>query len=304
MEAKNTQQDTLTVDGEVFSHVKTRVYTPVSIYKGNNTFLRIAPAELIEPELELHKKLIEFGFPVAQILAEGDTDGRRYYIEVSLGDKLLGPIFAEDEAERGTVSDAHFQSYVLLAQKFAEAQLKTAENRDVTDEFLNGIHLEILLKELPQLSGEIMSAISKLKQRVSALPGVVSHGDLNPYNLFETGVIDFGSSFHAPAGYDLIVNLYHTYNFPSGDKAEKNVRRYSFTMEQRALYLSAMDALYKEHELPEVSSFRNDFIFARTIWSVVQMDHYPELQSWRYKQFERVLQAYLRGEDLAELVTV
>lgn len=76
-----------------YQHIKTREYTPVSVYKGAGEFLRIGPEGLIVPELNLHKKLLGYGFPVPGIVAEGEKDGKTYYIEQSLGDELLGDIF-------------------------------------------------------------------------------------------------------------------------------------------------------------------------------------------------------------------
>ena len=54
---------------------KTRDYTPVSIYKGSGEFLRIGPKDVITPELNLHKKLLDYGFPIPAIIAEGEKDG-------------------------------------------------------------------------------------------------------------------------------------------------------------------------------------------------------------------------------------
>ena len=267
-----------------------------------DSFLRIGPKELISPELELHRKLLTYGFPVPQITSEGIKDGRQYYIENSVGDTLLGTVFAEDSKKGEGVSREHFSDLVSLTSIFAEAQLKTLESREAFNEFYKGIHVDVLEEELPELKDTIRLAVEKLQKGTASLPTVLSHGDLNPHNLFKKGVIDFGSSFHAPAGYDLITNLYHIYNFPA-DSSHENARRYDFTAEQRAEYLSTMDKIYEKHHLPKVSDFLNHFIFARAIWSAVKMDHYPKLQAWRYEQFKKILDTYISGGDLAELVT-
>ena len=78
----------LTIEGRVFEHVKTRDYTPVSIFKSDEIFLRIGPKELLEEEINFHRTLIKFGFHVPNILSEGNLKNEHYYMESSLGEVL------------------------------------------------------------------------------------------------------------------------------------------------------------------------------------------------------------------------
>lgn len=282
------------IDGKTYSYIKTREYTPVSIYRNENEFLRIGPKDIIAEELTLHKKLLEFGFPVPQILSEGEKDDFYYYIETLLGDTLLGDVFWEDAKKNGIVTDENFQKLLVLVEKFVRAQLKTAEKVGAFESFYLGLHVDYILEELPYLQEKILAGFEKLKERVSIFPAVMTHGDFNPYNLFEAGVIDFGNSFVAPAGYDIVTNAYHSFLFPKDGEFEV-MRRYEFSDEQLKAYFSLVDQIYIENDLPKVSDFVEDFIFARTIWSAVRMQRWPKIQSWRHEKLEKILERYLLG---------
>lgn len=296
-----SSQKYMEIDGKSFVHIKTREYTPVSVYQNENLFLRIGPKDLILPELSLHKNLLRFNFPVPEIISEGEKDGKYYYIETSLGQTLLGDIFWEDCKRLGFISDDNFKKLLLLTEKFARAQIKTAKNNHGYESFYHGVHVDYLIDELPYLQEKIIVAFEKVKERLSDLPTVLTHGDFNAYNLFEKGVIDFGNSFEAPAGYDLIGNIFHTYLFPKGRDFE-STRRYDFSLEQVNEYFALLDNIFLENNFPKISDFKNEFIFCRTIWSAVRMQRYPKIQEWRYKKFEKILESYLSNKDVANIL--
>lgn len=85
-----TNMTSLSIGDEVFPHVKTRLYTPVNIYGNSHSFVRVGPEEIIKRELGAHKRLLEFGFQVAQILDVGEIPEGCYYREESLGERILG----------------------------------------------------------------------------------------------------------------------------------------------------------------------------------------------------------------------
>ncbi len=302
MEEKEQPED-LELNGNVYTHVRTRVYTPVSVYKNDDSYVRIGPPELILPELTLHKRLLQFGFPIPALLMEGELDGLKYYIETSLGDWLLGRIFIEDILTSGAVSNAHFDRCLALTLEFVEAQLKMPTARNQFEDFVEGTHIEVARSELPKLSLLIDDVLFKLQKNLEKIPFVLSHGDLNPFNMVEGGVIDFGSSFNAPIGYDAYVNLYHTYNFPA-DTTHPNSRKYDFTKEQKNRYLEAIAHVYERQGMDYIPLHIDDFIMARNFWSTVKMGHYPELQKWRYMQFERLSNIYLSGGNLADSIVL
>lgn len=289
------------IQDQTYTHVKTRFYTPFSIYKHQDTFLRIGPPDIVMPELSLHKKLLDFNFPVPEILAQGQQDDQYYYIEKSLGETLLGEAFWVDYQKTSTVSDDNFQKLLSISTRFATSQLKTVNQKISPVDFYIGIHMDYIQAELPHLKDKVLLAFAKATKKLSALPVVFTHGDFNAYNLFATGVIDFGNSFESPFGYDLICAIFHTYSFPKQGDYE-NTRRSEFTKEQMDQYFSQMDQFFYNNNLPKLSNFINDFIFARSIWSAVRMHDDPKLQSWRYGKFEKVLDCYLSDGDVANLM--
>lgn len=290
------------INGEIYSHVKTREYEPVSIYRNKDSFLRIGPKDLVFSELNLHKKLIQFDFPVPKIIAEGEIDGRYYYIETSLGEHLLGDIFWKDYKESASVvSESNVKKLVYITGQFARAQIKTGNHNNSLESFYYGAHVDYMIEELPFLKERILEAFEKVKTRISSLPSVLTHGDLNVYNIFEKGIIDFGSSFESPIGYDLVSNIFQTYFFPKNGDFE-SIRRYEFSEEQISDYFFEMDAIYAENNLPKLSEYANDFLFTRAIWSAVRMEKYPKLQAWRYEKFEKMLNAYVADEGLDDSI--
>lgn len=284
--------ENLIIGGKLYSFVKTRAYAPVSVYRHENEFLRIGPENILTKEIALSKKLLEFGFPIPQILSEGEKNGQYYFTETSLGDTLLGDIFWKDAREKGFVSDENFQKLLVLIEKFTRAQMKTAESGNAFESFYLGIHVEYIIEELPHLEEKITAGFEKLKARTALLPIVMTHGDFNPYNLFEAGVIDFESMFEAPVGYDIICAIYHTFLFPNGIDFE-SARRYEFSADQIAKYIALVDKISVENNVPKVSDFSADFIFARMIWSAVRMHRMPKVQQWRYEKLEKILDSYL-----------
>jgi len=292
---------TIEIGGKVYKHIKTREYAPVAIYKCGSEFLRIAPKEVLTPEFTLHKKILSYGFPVPNILAEGELDGMLYYTEQSLGDKLLGDLFWEDCKQGGEISNLNFEYFLDISEKFASAQLITVTGDKDDEGFYMGIHVNYVVEELPELEADIIAAFEMLKERTGALPTVLTHGDLNAYNMLKSGVIDFGSVHTAPAGYDLVGNIYHTYNFPKVGDYE-SMRRYDFTQDQINEYLKAIDAIYIQAGFPRLSEFNNDFIFAKAIWSTARMQRNPKLQKWRHDRFKKILIDYRNGQSLVPII--
>ncbi len=134
------------------------------------------------------------------------------------------------------------------------------------------------------------------------LPYVLTHGDFNPYNILEGGVIDFGSAFHGPAGYDIVTNMYHLYHFPKEGSYEMK-RCFDFSERQRKIYFEEMNAIYRKADLLKPTDFINDFIFCRTVWATVRMEQTPKIQKWRYNRFKKILSTYLEDGSLTEIIT-
>ncbi|MES2930764.1 MAG: phosphotransferase [Patescibacteria group bacterium] len=216
------------------------------------------------------------GFPVAEVLEEGDLDGMHYFVESSLGEEKIGKIFAEDMLQSGSITDASFAIFLSVVEKFANAQLNTqTENKDFGT-FASGIHLDILCNELPQYSDKIRTIFSDIKGRLSVFPFVLTHGDFNPSNTYPAGVIDFEDSFYGPFGYDIVGSIVHIDYFPSSQEYEY-FGKYRFTNEQKQKYLSLLDSISQQAGLPKLSEFEKDFEFCRAVWLLVRMGKWPKL---------------------------
>jgi len=292
----------LIIEGKTYNFVKKRNHMPVSIYKSSTDYLRIGPKELIVKEIEYQKNLLGFGFPVPKITKEGEHQEQYYFIEPSLGERHFSQIFKANLSDAKTVSDTDFSVFLALIKKYAEAQLKTVtSNKFIPTEFEGMIKYDVITKELPTLEKSTTEAMRKAEEHIATLPIVLTHGDFNPHNILEEGVIDWERASYAPLGYDLVTNISQIFFFPlSGDF--EFIGGYKYSKDQIEHYWKEMDALYAANGFPKISDYANDFIFCRTIWSVVRMDRWPKIQQWRYHQYEEVLKGYLNGGNLTDFL--
>lgn len=291
------------INGQKYSLVKKRPHGSVSIYAGAKGYLRIGDTIDITPELRFHKKLLRYGFPIAQILEEGIFDGKSYYVEDTLGEEVLGMSFASDIQQTGVISKAHFSTYLELTRLFLQAQLHTTDFSHDEESFFEGVHFQYLISELPHLKDKIMQAFTLVKERVFTLPSVLTHGDLGPFNYCDKGIIDFGSNFFAPVGYDIVCSFYHTYNFPVQDANNYELFRvFDFTDDQRTEYFQTMNSVFVENRLPSIYQFLDDFAFCRTIWATTRMHKDPKIQKWRYDRFNPLLEAYIKRQPIIPLL--
>ncbi len=274
----------LTIEGKKFTFVVLQRQGETAVYYADNEYLRIGKPEHVKKDLDLHKKMEAFGFPVAPLIAEGELGGMYYFIESSLGDKHLGKLFAHDVEEIGVISEDSFDVFLSVTERFAKAQLKTATNVQSFDEFAEGFQLPIIKKELPAYADAIERRFAGVVERLSRVPFVITHGDYNPNNVYANGVIDLEDSFYAPMGYDLVTAVVHIDYFPDSD-AYEYFARYRFTDAQRKQYYERMDGIMHDAGLPSISPHADDFEFARAVWSSVNMAEWPKIQSWRYERF-------------------
>lgn len=292
------KKQTIKINNKIFEHIKTREYMPVSIYKNKDVFLKIGAKDLIQKELRTQKNLFGFGFPVAEVIQEGVSgENNYYYIEKSLGNDLFSHIFSKEYENTGIVSENSFGDLLSLVEKFSIAQIKTGEKDQFPENFYLGMSVNYMLEELPELKGDFIKAFKKTGERFSVFPFVITHGDFNPHNLFKNGVIDFEKTFFAPAGYDLVVNIFHVFLFPEKGDFEM-LRKYEFSREQIEHYLAFVDKIYTENKLPKPSEFINEFMFCRLMWSAARMHKFPKIQKWRYDLLKKVLNDYLNDRDI------
>ena len=291
----------LIINNQTFEYIKTRMYVPVSVYKGEDCFLRIGPKDLISEEISKQKKLIEFGFPIAEILSEGEFENQYYFIEKSLGDEILGDIFWNEMERIGNISSEHFDGFLKITSKFGEAQLNTIQNGEEWESFKESILLNYTLEEFPDLKDNLIKAVEKAQIRLRGIPYVISHGDFNAYNLFWDGVIDMEGIFKAPIGYDLVGNIIHTFLFPNEDGLER-MRRYTFSTEQIEKYFQTINQLYRDFGVIEPKLIINDLLFLKMIWSAARMGSMPKLQKWRGKLLDKIIKNYLEDKSVIEIL--
>ena len=178
----------------------------VRIYSDDTGFVRVGPAGIIDANLRIHKHLEAEGFPVPRILREGNIGDEKYFIEESLGIKILRLQFADELRESGRISRQSFEAFLKVVEKFLVAQAKTIGPKD-EGAFLAGMHVARLCEELPAYASKIRARASDSLGSLSEFPFVLSHGDFSPSNLFPKGIIDFEDSLSAPFGYDAVCAL-------------------------------------------------------------------------------------------------
>ena len=278
-------QEELTIGGGLFQLVTSQRDGESAVYRSEDgsRYLRIGKTERIRKDLELHKQMEAAGFPVATLVGEGETGGKHYFIESSLGEGRLGDLFGDDVSRDGAIAEEHFSKFLSVVERFGRAQLTTVVPPDF-DEFARGIHLDWLSAELPEYEKAIGKRFQEAVERLSIFPFVLTHGDFNPMNLYSEGVIDLEDSFRGPFGYDIMTALVHIGYFP--DSAEyEYFSRYRFTPKQADRYRAMADTLSQQAGFPPLSRFEADFDFCRGAWSLVRMHKWPKLQEFRYNLF-------------------
>ena len=273
----------------------------MSVYRLGDEYLRTGGRAEISKELEYHRRFQSIGVPVPQILQVELDDDPPFYTETSVGQRSLAKVFADEWKANQEVSSGSFDKMVELLSRFAEAQLKSAGETNELD-FRSGIEIEALKTERPEIGDSLDRAFDKICERTARFPVVLTHGDLNPYNFFDTAIIDFETVFSAPAGYDIITACFHTYNFPIGLGFELT-RRHEFTQEQIRAFVGKIDKIYTAREVPALSTVIDDFIVARAIWAAAHLTHLPILRQWRYARVLKILADYLAGKSILKTVT-
>lgn len=277
------------VGDESFEFVVNQRNGQSAVYKSADTYLRIGDPGRIKTDLALHKQMVAAGFPLARVISEGSLGDRAYFIESSLGDKCMGNLFAKDIEKTGSVTQENFDAFLRVTEQFARAQLTTGSSTRDYAEFADGIHLDELCDELPEQAPKIRSIFDAAKQKIAALPFVITHGDFNPNNLYPDGVIDLEDSFHAPFGHDLVGAFSHIDYFPDSSDYEFHAT-YRFSADQQRQYFELLDRICMETSLPPLSECKSDFDFTRAVWLLVRMHKWPKIQKFRYDLFaERFL---------------
>ncbi len=287
MAYKNKREDPsgrplmIELEGRSFNFVTMRRGDQLAIYKGDGEFARIGQPKSIFADVSFHKQMLKSGFPVAPIITEGEKDGQAYFIEKSLGERHFGDIFTDEFQVNGKISDTSFESFLSIVERFARAQLTTESKLKDADEFAQGIHLDEVCDEFPELADRLRARYRIAEKKTTSLPFVMTHGDFNPHNIYPLGVIDFEHAHHGPYGYDLVSAIMHIDYFPDS-KAYEYSAGYRFTSSQKKKYFERLNAISQGAKLTPLSQYEDDFYFCRAIWMLAKLAHVPLLQKFRY----------------------
>lgn len=276
---------TVVINGKIFRFVKRSRRGDVAVYTSGDLYARVGEREVVEGMLDLHKKFNVFSFPVPEIVGQGEIAGQGYFLEKSLGEKCFSFLFQDDIEKSGGVSPELFEKFISIAEKFARAQLRSALSGKDSFSITALVRPEDLAEELPEFGGKILKLYGEALEKVKIFPNVLTHGDFCSHNLFPSGVIDFEEVYYAPAGYDIVTNIFHNKYFPAGRDYEY-YRLYKISGEQESLYYRRLDSLYLAHGLPELSKYRKHFEYLRAIWLTRRNGGAPKLQAWRYELFK------------------
>jgi Ser/Thr protein kinase RdoA (MazF antagonist) len=246
-----------------------------AVYRGEGEYLRIGETRAIERDLALHRAMEKARFPVPSILSDGEMQGKRYFVESSAGTHSFRAIFQEDVDAHRTIKDEHFDAFVAVMKKLHAAQKKNAKGKWSTQEFAEGIRLPELCKELPVHADAIRNRFDAAVKRLETLPRALTHGDCNPANIYERGVIDLEDSFYGPLGYDVASALV-TIEWSPELRSYEFFAQYRFSEAQKAAYKKSFRSIAPHFE---------DFAFCRAAWLSTGMGAWPRIQQWRFEKF-------------------
>jgi hypothetical protein len=106
--------DTLVVQGSPYAKIADR-REGGAVYRlaeaARDRILRLGTPDALDPEIVMARRLHTQGFPAAELLADGMTDGWRYSIERFLGEERFGDIFARETARDGDISHESFEEF-------------------------------------------------------------------------------------------------------------------------------------------------------------------------------------------------
>lgn len=267
-------QEMLIIDGRSFELLGMQ-RGGAAVYRGKGDYLRIGPKESIEHDLALHREMEKARFPVPAILMDGEAQGQRYFVESSAGSRSFRAVFQDDIDAHSVIAEDHFDAFVGLVKKLHDAQKKHAKGPWDREEFAAGIRLSELCKELPVHAEAIRKRFDTAMKRLSSLPRALTHGDCNPANMYERGIIDLEDSFYGPLGYDAASAL-ETIEWSPELRSYEFFAQYRFSDAQKSAYKKTFRAIAKHFA---------DFAFCRAVWLCSGMGEWPRIQQWRFEKF-------------------
>ena len=304
MDASENEQS-ISIGGKVFFYLKNRLNGgKVFVNPGKSDYLRTASPTEIANEVALTKTLCARGFPVPEVIAIGTLEsGMAYYIERSIGDRVFGDIFREETKSNGRVSDESFDEFVSVTKKYCDAQFDPKNLVPADRAALAGVtEIENVMRNnppSPAIAKMFAEAHTKACERVMSLPWGYIQYDFNSFNVLRGGVIDFEFAGLGPVGYDALTSTHFGRMWP------KNRVAYVITDDQIARYVNEVDKVAVAKGLPTISSYTNDFLLLKAIWSTSKekaSESNPgsnaDFWEWRTKMRDWCIRRYLNSEKI------
>ena len=243
-----------------------------SVYRSpdSSLYLRTGEESAVRQEAEFGRKTWQNGFPVPEVTEIGQLPGGLgYFIEASVGTDNFGDLLGCEYAATGSISDKTFADFCKISLQFLAAQLKPSCRQSGPSQLRDGIQLENVRQQNPDVAGLLEQAVTKAEARTKTLPLVLTHGDLSPFNILPGGVIDFELRFVAPAGLDAVTSIafQRLWDHPKPD-GTGTMRLWDFNRQQVTDFLSQADALFAAQDLPVLSGYFDDFLMLKAIWAL------------------------------------
>lgn len=275
----------LSLAGQTFERVCVR-RTGVAVYRGERSYLRIGPG--LVAELDLHKTLLSFGFPVAGILIEGVHEGVPYFVEESLGAQTQGDRFEAELDAGGEITAEGFAEFMAVVERQSRAQLSMPTRSVSVSEFGRLTGADRAARRLPDLAARILDAFHAAVANLREFPGTLVHGDLHAFNICARGVIDLEGSGWGIAGYDVVTAAYLS---ALGDLRD---RRW-FTSQQTESYVAMIDRVFASHGIAPPSTRLDEFLLCRTIALCSQQHPNVEVSRCRDEALRTMLDRFEAG---------
>lgn len=294
----DTTTDSIVLKGETFTLVRRRQNGSAVYANSERTdYLRLGQKQEIERELKVRRDLLANGFPIADCLAEGDLDGKSYWVEASLGKYHFGDLFFQDIREYGSIREETFNDFLVVLKRFRDAQERTIT--------LNSVNVGAL-RELVDFNGLSKDSALRLELLAPAwekmlgifekMPSCLTHGDLLPNNVFHLGVIDFEGTQTGVVGYDIVSALTKSFWFPKEEGYEQR-RKYWFSKAQIDSFQDALFVYSTQEHRWDLSQFSDELFLLRGLWWTSRNDKWPKIQRWRFERMSELLKIYLNSNQ-------
>ena len=295
----------ISIEGKIFVFIKDRILGgKVYASQDKSEYLRTANMADVADEANLIKDLYERGFPVPKVLATGTLEkGIAYYVESSIGERTFGDIFMDETEAQGRVSEESFDAFVRVMKRYSAAQFhprnRVSHDRDALASVVALDNVQRNNPPSPDMRSMFAEAFEKASDRLMALPWGYVQADLAAFNILHDGIIDFEFAGFGPVGYDVLTNVHFGRMWPQADVA------FVITDDQIERYTAEIDGIALDMDLPAISSFANEFLVLKAIWSSgkdTESEEDPgshaEFWEWRVKMRDWCIRQYLNGEKI------